>query len=137
MKITVIGSGYVGLVTAACFSDAGHDVVCLDIDQKKIENIRDGIMPIYEPGIKGLVSKNINANRLKFTTSAKEAIHFGDLLFICVSTPSKQDGSADLKFIMSAVDDIANNMLESKIIINKSLYFLWKLSNISSDTKKT
>lgn len=120
MKITVIGSGYVGLVTAACFADAGHDVVCLDVDQKKINNIRNGIMPIYEPGISFLVSKNINANRLKFTTNAELAIHFGDLLFICVSTPSKQDGSADLKFVMSAVGEIANNMQESKIIINKS-----------------
>ena len=119
-KITVIGVGYVGLVTAACFSDLGNKVTALDIDENKIEKLNNGEIPIYEPGLKELVFRNIDANRLSFTISMKEALKDSEFVFICVGTPSGVDGDADMKYVAAAAKSIAENMHSPLIVINKS-----------------
>jgi len=119
-KICVIGTGYVGLVTGTCFADMGHQVTCLDIDVKRIELLRQGVMPIYEPGLKQLVDQNVAAGRLDFTTSYPEALHDSEFAFIAVGTPSSDDGEADLRYVKTAVDSIAVNLNDSIIIVNKS-----------------
>ncbi len=120
MKITIIGTGYVGLVTGACFSDVGHDVLCLDIDKKKINNLKKNIMPIYENGLEEIVAKNVKANRLSFTSSYALAVNHADIIFLAVDTPSKKNGSADLTSIRNSCLSIADNMTRDKIIVEKS-----------------
>lgn len=119
-KISVVGVGYVGLVTAACFSDLGNTVIALDVDEKRIAGLKRGEMPIYEPGLKELVQRNVNAGRLAFTTSYKEALKDSEFLFICVGTPSAVDGDADLKYVEAAAKSIAENMQAPLVVINKS-----------------
>ena len=119
-QICVVGVGYVGLVTAACFADLGNRVVALDVDDKRVENLKKGIMPIYEPGLEELVKRNTKAGRLSFTTSYAEALKGAEFAFIAVGTPSGVDGNADLKYVESAAKSIAENMTASLIIINKS-----------------
>lgn len=120
MRITVFGIGYVGLVQAAVLSEVGHDVCCVDIDEQKIENLKNGIIPIYEPGLTPLVKDNYQAGRLTFTTDAKAGVMFGDVQFIAVGTPPDEDGSADLKYVLAVAKTIATYMQSSKIIIDKS-----------------
>ena len=120
MKLTIIGAGYVGLVTASCFSDIGHNVSCLDTNKKKINNLKKGIMPIYENGLEKLVTKNLKTKKLTFTSSYSVAINHSDIIFLAVDTPSKSDGSADLTSIKKACMSIAENMTTNKIIIEKS-----------------
>jgi UDPglucose 6-dehydrogenase len=119
-QICVIGVGYVGLVTAACFSDLGNRVVALDVDEKRVENLKKGIMPIYEPGLEELVKRNVKSGRLSFTTSYAEALEDAEFAFIAVGTPSGVDGNADLKYVESAARSIAGNMSAPLVIINKS-----------------
>src|SRR3989337_2524857 len=119
-KISVIGVGYVGLVTAACFSDLGNTVIALDVDEKRIAGLKRGEMPIYEPGLKELVQRNVNAGRLVFTTSYQDALKDSEFVFICVGTPSAVDGDADLKYVEAAAKSIAENMQAPLIVINKS-----------------
>ena len=119
-QICVIGVGYVGLVTAACFADLGNRVVALDVDEKRVENLKRGIMPIYEPGLKELVDRNTRSGRLSFTTSYAEALKGVEYAFIAVGTPSGVDGNADLQYVNSAARSIAQNMTAPLIIINKS-----------------
>jgi len=119
-KISVIGVGYVGLVTAACFSDLGNTVTALDVDEKRVAGLKRGDMPIYEPGLEELVQRNVDAGRLAFTTSYKEALKDCEFVFICVGTPSGVDGDADLKYVESAAKSIAQNMQAPLIVINKS-----------------
>lgn len=120
MKLTIIGAGYVGLVTGACFSDVGHHVSCLDINKKKIKNLDKGIMPIFENGLEKLVAKNIKAKRLFFTSEYSKAIDHSDVIFLAVDTPSKSDGSADLTSIKKACISIAETMTSNKTIVEKS-----------------
>lgn len=120
MLITIFGTGYVGLVTGACFASAGHEVTCVDIDKKKIDGLKRGIIPIYEPGLEQLVVENYKAGRLHFTTDAKEAVDFGEIQYIAVGTPPDEDGSADLKYVLNVAETIAKNMDEPKIVIDKS-----------------
>jgi len=120
MKITIIGSGYVGLVTGTCFAEVGNEVVCLDLDEKKILSLKKGVIPIYEPNLSDLIQKNTVNNRLRFTTNSQEAIEHAELLFIAVGTPSNEDGSADLQHVLAVADSIAEHMQAPKIIINKS-----------------
>ena len=120
MKVTVFGIGYVGLVQAAVLAESGHDVVCVDIDQKKVDNLKQGIIPIYEPGLEPLVKENFESGRLSFTTDAKQGIEHGLLQFIAVGTPPDEDGSADLKYVLAVAETIATHMHEQKIIVNKS-----------------
>ena len=120
MKVTVFGIGYVGLVQAAVLADAGHDVCCVDIDETKVENLKKGIIPIYEPGLTPLVEHNYKEGRLRFTTDAPEGIHHGRFQFIAVGTPPDEDGSADLQYVLAVAEQIATHMQESKIIVDKS-----------------
>jgi UDPglucose 6-dehydrogenase len=120
VKITIIGSGYVGLVSGACFADLGNDVVCLDVDEKKIGQLRGGGIPIYEPGLQSLVSHNVAAGRLRFTTDVEEGVAHGAVQFIAVGTPSDQDGSADMRYVIAAARNIGRSMDEYRVIVNKS-----------------
>jgi UDPglucose 6-dehydrogenase len=120
MRVTIFGSGYVGLVTGACLADAGNDVLCVDVDQKKIEGLKQGIIPIHEPGLDALIKSNIEAERLKFTTSAKEGVDHGLFQLIAVGTPPDEDGSADLKYVLAVARSIGEHMAEYKVVITKS-----------------
>ena len=120
MKIGVIGSGYVGLVAAACFSEMGNKVVCVDVDEKKIKNLKKGIVPIYEPGIESLVLDNQKKGTLHFTTEIKESLNESEVVFIAVGTPMGDDGSADLKYVLQVAKDIGNNMSHHIIVVDKS-----------------
>ena len=119
-QICVIGVGYVGLVTAACFADLGNRVIALDVDEQRVENLKKGIMPIYEPGLEELVGRNTKAGRLSFTSSYAEALEGAEFAFIAVGTPSGVDGNADLQYVASAARSIAQSMTAPLIIINKS-----------------
>ena len=119
-QICVVGVGYVGLVTGACFADLGNRVIALDVNEERIENLNKGIMPIYEPGLEELVERNVKAGRLTFTTSYKEAVDGTEFAFIAVGTPSGVNGEADLQYVASAATSIAENMTGPLIIINKS-----------------
>lgn len=120
MKISVIGTGYVGLVTGTCFAESGNDVICMDIDAKKIEMLNAGIIPIYEPGLEELVKRNMAHDRLSFTTDVSRAIKKADVIFIAVGTPPGEDGSADLKYVLGAAREIGKHMNGYKVIVNKS-----------------
>jgi UDPglucose 6-dehydrogenase len=120
VNITIIGSGYVGLVTGACLADVGNNVLCLDIDSEKIKGLQKSVIPIYEPGLEQLVRKNISAGRLGFTSDVETSVQFGELQFIAVGTPSGEDGAADLQYVLDAASRIGSNMVDSKIIVNKS-----------------
>ncbi|MBX7527555.1 UDP-glucose dehydrogenase family protein [Qipengyuania vesicularis] len=121
MKIAMVGSGYVGLVSGACFADFGHDVVCIDKDQSKIDRLHDGIMPIYEPGLAELVGGNVKAGRLTFTTSLAEGIKGADAIFIAVGTPSRRgDGHADLSFVYAVAKEIGENLANDAVVVTKS-----------------
>ena len=120
MKVTVFGIGYVGLVQAAVLAEVGHDVVCVDVDQNKVDNLEKGIIPIYEPGLSHLVTSNFEQGRIKFTTDAERGVNHGEVVFIAVGTPPDEDGSADLKYVQAVAKTIATYMQNHKIIINKS-----------------
>ncbi|HXD10316.1 MAG TPA: UDP-glucose/GDP-mannose dehydrogenase family protein [Anaerolineales bacterium] len=119
-QICVVGVGYVGLVTAACFADLGNRVVALDVDEKRVENLKRGIMPIYEPGLEELVKRNVKGGRISFTTSYADALKEAEYAFIAVGTPPGTDGSADLQYVQAAAESIAKSMTGPLIIINKS-----------------
>jgi UDPglucose 6-dehydrogenase len=120
MKVTVFGIGYVGLVQAAVLADAGHDVMCVDVDANKVERLKDGVIPIYEPGLEPLVKETYAAGRLKFTVDAAEGVKHGEIQFIAVGTPPDEDGSADLKYVLAVAETIATHMESRKILIDKS-----------------
>ena len=120
MKITVIGTGYVGLVSGACLAEVGNDVLCLDVDTAKIKILEDGGIPIYEPGLQDMVSRNVTAGRLHFTTDIEKAAHFGTIMFIAVGTPPGEDGSADMKYVTAAARNIGKHMIDYKVIVDKS-----------------
>src|SRR5215207_5911117 len=119
-QICVIGVGYVGLVTAACFADLGNRVVALGVDEQRVENLKKGILPIYEPGLEELGKRNIKGGRLSFTTSYAAALQGAEFAFIAVGTPSGVDGNANLQYVDSAARSIAQNMTSPMVIINKS-----------------
>jgi len=120
MKVTVIGSGYVGLVSGACLSDMGNDVVCVDVDERKINLLKDGRIPIHEPGLHEVVKRNVEAGRLHFTTDIAASVQHGTLQFIGVGTPPDEDGSADLQYVLAAARSIGRHMTDYKVIIDKS-----------------
>lgn len=119
-QICVVGVGYVGLVTAACFADLGNRVIALDVNEERVANLKKGVMPIYEPGLDELVKRNVHAGRITFTTSYAEALKGAEYAFIAVGTPSGSDGSADLQYVAAAATSIAKNMTAPLILINKS-----------------
>lgn len=120
MNIAVVGTGYVGLVTGVCLAEIGHQVICIDIDIEKIEKMKQGITPIYEPGIEELMKKNINNKMIDFTNNYKKRFASTDIIIVAVGTPQKADGSADLSFIEQAAKDIAHNITSDIIVVTKS-----------------
>jgi len=120
MKITVIGTGYVGLVTGACLADVGNDVLCLDLDRRKIDILESGGIPIHEPGLEDVVRRNRAAGRLRFTTSIEDSVAHGAVQFIAVGTPPDEDGSADLSYVVAAARNIGRHMSEHKLVVDKS-----------------
>jgi len=120
MKITIFGSGYVGLVASACLAEVGNHVVCMDVDAKKIERLQGGSIPIYEPGLDQLIQRNVAAKRLQFTTDQDAAVEHGTVIFIAVGTPSGEDGSADLRYVVQAARSIGERMTDYKLVVDKS-----------------
>src|SRR4051794_24938814 len=120
MKLTIIGTGYVGLVTGTCFAEVGHQVICVDKDAAKVKLLQSGGMPIYEPGLEDLVKRNVAAGRLSFTSSTAEGVEKSDVIFIAVPTPPQPDGSVDLSFMESVSREIAQGMTSYKIVVDKS-----------------
>ena len=120
MRLTIFGSGYVGLVTGACFAEAGNNVLCVDVDQRKIEKLQKGESPIYEPGLDDLLQKNIAAGRLSFTTDPEEGVKHGLFQFIAVGTPPDEDGSADLRYVLAVAESVGKHLNEYRIVVNKS-----------------
>lgn len=120
MKITIVGTGYVGLVTGACFAEVGHDVTCVDVDVKKIENLRKGILPIYEPGLEEIVSKNASKKRLTFSTDIALSIEQSEVAFIAVGTPPGEDGRADLKYVLAVATSIGESIQDYIVVVTKS-----------------
>lgn len=120
MKIAVIGTGYVGLVTGACLAEVGNEVLCMDVDARKIDILKSGGIPIYEPGLEDMVKRNIAAGRLTFTTDAKASALFGEIQFIAVGTPPDEDGSADLRYVVAAARNIGRHMNSFKLVVDKS-----------------
>lgn len=120
MRITVFGTGYVGLVTGVCFSEMGNNVVCVDIDENKIESLKKGFSPIYEPGLDSLLTQNLKAERIQFTTEFKSSVETADIIFIAVGTPPQDNGSADIKIVLKVAESIAEHMNAYKLIVTKS-----------------
>lgn len=120
MKISVIGTGYVGLVTGTCLAETGNEVVCVDIDKEKVEKMRNGEVPIYEPHLDVLFERNIKADRLKFTTSLDEGLEHGEIIFLALPTPEGEDGSADLSYVLNVSEEIGKKIKEYKVIVDKS-----------------
>lgn len=120
MKIAIVGTGYVGLVSGTCFAEMGVDVTCVDIDKKKIENLEKGIVPIYEPGLEDMVLRNVNAGRLHFTTQLSDILNDVEVIFSAVGTPPNDDGSADLRFVMEVAREIGEQMGDYKLLVTKS-----------------
>ena len=136
MKITIIGTGYVGLVTGSCLADVGHDVLCLDIDIKKIKKLKKGILPIYEEGLEKIVKYNLSNKKLSFTSSYAEACKFSNIIFIAVDTPPKKNGHADLSRIENFCKSIVPHMTSDKIFIEKSTVPVGTSDYIYSITNK-
>jgi len=120
MKITVVGTGYVGLVSGTCLAEMGHQVVCVDTDQAKVDDLKNGIIPIYEYGLEGMVVENIKQNRLGFTTDIAQGVAHGQIIFIAVGTPPDEDGSADLQYVLQVADSIGRHMDDYRVVVTKS-----------------
>jgi UDPglucose 6-dehydrogenase len=120
MKVTVVGTGYVGLVSGACLAEVGNDVLCLDLDASKIDTLKDGGIPIYEPGLQAMVQRNVAGGRLRFTTDIDRAVHHGTIQFIAVGTPPDEDGSADMQYVLTAASNIGQRMTDYKVVVDKS-----------------
>lgn len=139
MKVTVFGIGYVGLVQAAVLAEVGHDVMCIDVDAKKVENLKNGVIPIFEPGLTPLVKKNYEEGRLQFSTDAELGVQHGEMQFIAVGTPPDEDGSADLKYVTAVARTIAQHMTSHKVVLDKSTVPVGtadKVRNVMEETLK-
>ena len=120
MKIAIVGTGYVGLVTGTCFAEMGTEVFCVDVNTEKIENLKKGIIPIYEPGLEDMVHRNQQAGRLQFTTDLTECLDEVEVLFSAVGTPPDEDGSADLKYVLEVARTVGRNMKKHILVVTKS-----------------
>jgi len=120
MKLTVYGSGYVGLVTGSLLADVGNDVLCVDVDEQKVANLRNGVIPIYEPGLDEVIKRNVESNRLDFTTDMDKAVAHSELQFIAVGTPPGEDGSADMQYVAAVAKTIGERMQAKKLVVTKS-----------------
>ncbi|MDQ6646757.1 MAG: UDP-glucose 6-dehydrogenase, partial [Pseudomonadota bacterium] len=120
MKVTIFGTGYVGLVTGACLAEMGNHVLCVDIDAAKVDGLKQGDIPIFEPGLEDIVRRNHAGGRLDFTTDAAAAIAHGELIFIAVGTPPDEDGSADMKYVLAVAGSIGQHLSSYTVVVNKS-----------------
>ncbi|MBX2858083.1 MAG: UDP-glucose/GDP-mannose dehydrogenase family protein [Cellvibrionaceae bacterium] len=120
MKVSIFGTGYVGLVTGSCLAHSGHHVTCVDVDADKVAKLSSGMIPIYEPGLESVVKQSVNEGRLQFTTSAEEAVNYADVIFIAVGTPPDEDGAADLRYVIQVAESVGTHMQGYKLVINKS-----------------
>ncbi|MCB0746002.1 MAG: UDP-glucose/GDP-mannose dehydrogenase family protein, partial [Ignavibacteriae bacterium] len=120
MKISVIGTGYVGLVTGTCLAETGNEVLCIDINEEKVKQMQNGQVPIYEPHLDVIFERNIKAKRLTFSTSLEEGVNHGEIIFLALPTPEDEDGSADLSYVLGAAKDIGKLLKEYRIIVDKS-----------------
>jgi len=136
MKIAIVGTGYVGLVTGTCFAEVGIEVTCIDIDQKKIDNLHQGILPIYEPGLDEMVNRNVEKGRLHFSTNLAEAIQDCDVAFIAVGTPPGEDGSADLKYVLAVARGIGENMNSYGVVVTKSTVPVGTAAKVSAEIER-
>ena len=136
MKLTMVGTGYVGLVTGACFAETGNHVTCLDVDARKIEKLKRGESPIYEPGLSEMLLQNIKSGRITFTLDKMEAYRHADTIFICVGTPSDEDGSADLSYVLNAAADIGKLMTDYKVLVDKSTVPVGTAEKVAEAVKK-
>jgi UDPglucose 6-dehydrogenase len=136
MKLTIIGTGYVGLVTGACFAEMGSIVTCVDIDRTKIENLKNGILPIYEPGLENLVIQNYKEGTLKFSTRLEQAAEDSNIFFIAVGTPPGEDGSADLQYVLQVAKEIGQNINDYSVIIDKSTVPVGTADKVKSTIQK-
>lgn len=136
MKLSIFGTGYVGLVSGACLAEVGHDVVCVDIDQRKIDDLNRGVLPIWEPGLEAIVNRNVAEGRLRFTTDSSSAVAHSDLQFIAVGTPPDEDGSADLQYVLAVAREIGRTMSCYKVIINKSTVPVGTADKVAATVKE-
>ena len=136
MKISVVGTGYVGLVAGTCFADTGNDVICVDIDKDKIEKLNNGEIPIYEPGLTDMVTRNVKEDRLFFTTDMKYAVEQAQIIFIAVGTPPDEDGSADLKYVLAVARDIGKYMNGFKVVVDKSTVPVGTAAKVAAEIRK-
>jgi UDPglucose 6-dehydrogenase len=136
MKIAIIGTGYVGLVSGTCFAETGITVNCVDIDEKKIENLNNGIIPIYEPGLESMIKTNVEKKRLFFSTSLEESIVDCDAVFIAVGTPPDEDGSADLQYVLAVARDIGKYMTDYLVVVDKSTVPIGTAEKVRKEVKK-
>ena len=136
MKIAVVGTGYVGLVTGACLADVGMNVTCVDVDAEKIANLHKGVLPIYEPGLEDIVARNVKAGRLKFTTTLSDAVKGAEAAFIAVGTPPGEDGSADLRYVLAVAKEIGEQMDDYLVVITKSTVPVGTAEKVRMETKK-
>ena len=120
MKVSIFGTGYVGLVTGTCFAEMGNDVLCLDIDEKKVNSLKTGVVPIFEPGLAPLINQNFSKKTLNFSSDLEKGVSHGEVIFISVGTPEEEDGSADLKHVLSVAETIGQFMRDEKVVIDKS-----------------
>src|ERR1700760_3123539 len=136
MKIAVVGTGYVGLVTGTCLAETGNHVTCVDINEKKVEMMQNGKVPIYEPGLELLFNRNISQGRLTFTTNLEEAIAEAKIIFLALPTPPGEDGSADLSYVLGAAKDIARLLKAYKVIVTKSTVPVGTADKVTTIMKK-
>lgn len=136
MKIAIVGTGYVGLVAGACFSETGNNVICVDVDEKKIEDLKKSIIPIYEPGLETIVKRNFEKERLHFTTNIEDAVKESEIIFIAVGTPEGEDGSADLKYVLQVAESIGKHMNGPKIVVDKSTVPVGTAKKVTAEIKK-
>ena len=137
MKITVVGTGYVGLVTGTCLAETGNHVCCVDIDERKVEKLRQGIMPIYEPGLEKLFERNLKDERLSFTTSLSEGVEHAEIIFLALPTPPGEDGSADLKYVLGVAEQIGLLLTDYKVIIDKSTVPVGTAEKVAAAIRKS
>lgn len=136
MKVTVVGSGYVGLVAGTCFADTGNEVICADIDQEKVDLLNSGGVPIYEPGLEEMITRNVEQDRLIFTTDMKSSIQNSDIIFIAVGTPPDEDGSADLKYVLAVAAEIGKYMNGFKVVVDKSTVPVGTADKVRAEIEK-
>lgn len=136
MNVTVFGSGYVGLVTGACFADVGNRVTCVDVDEQKIARLKAGEIPIYEPGLEAMITRNVDAGHIQFTTDAKSAVENAQIIFIAVGTPPDEDGSADLKYVLAVANTIGEHLTDYAVVVDKSTVPVGTADKVSATIQK-